>query len=362
LRPSAELVTGFASRYRRDSFYRTGWNILFLQIAFSAVVVGLAILSLTLLYDEVLRQLIGAIAQSLASGSSPSTDSAFIASGLEYEKQKSMVLTVTGILVAAAIFSWLITSIALRPTKNALQSQKQFVGNIAHELRTPLAIIKTDTEVALFNERLDKDTKETLASNLEELDRISDIINNLLSMNALLDPGKIAFENVDLGPIVERVERSLSELVEHKKITFKTKVSEYRTTWGNPAAVEQILMNITKNAVNYTRTSGEVSVEVSPDHEGRVKIAVKDTGIGIPEKDLDHVFEPFFRGDRSRNRASGGGSGLGLAIVGELVRTHKGKIRIDSKEGVGTTVSVFLPRGHGTPSKPKEAGPSIDFS
>ncbi len=333
-------------------------------MGFALVLVALMLVSLSYLYNEIIEGLIHAITQSVASGVDPSSDGAFIASSLEYEKQKNMVLTAAGILIAAAVFSWLITAMALRPTRLALQSQKQFVGNIAHELRTPLAIIKTNTEVTLFNEHLGTDTKQSLASNLEELDRISDIINNLLSMNTLLDPGKMVFTNVDLEPVIQGVMHSLEDLAKQKRIALTSASEGYQTVRGNTVALEQIIMNIVKNAVNYTRDGGSVDIQTRPDYHGHVEIAVRDTGIGIPEKDLEHVFEPFYRGDKARNRASGGGSGLGLAIVGELVRSHKGHIRITSIEGAGTTVFVTLPCGKEEVKKkgsaPKES--SVDYA
>jgi signal transduction histidine kinase len=358
-------VTGFAHRYKRDTFYRTGWNVLFLQVGFAIVLVGISLVSLSFLYDEIIAGLIEAITRSIASGANPAGDSAVIAASLEYEKQKNMVLAATGILVAAAVFSWLIMSIALRPTKRALESQKQFVGNIAHELRTPLSILKTNTEVALFNQSLDRGARDSLVSNLEELDRVSDIINNLLSMNALLNPERVVFVNVDLGPVIERVTRSLSEFADQKKIEISSEAGSYQTVRGNAAALEQILMNVVKNAINYTRPGGSVTIRTVPDYRGHVEIEVSDTGIGIPEKDLEHVFEPFYRGDKARTRVPGGGTGLGLAIVGELVRSHKGRIRLTSVEGRGTTVYILLPCGKDEPSEvhaPLPTEPSVHLS
>ena len=231
MKPFAESVTAFARRYRRDIFYRTGWNVVLLQVGFAVVVLGIMLFALSMMYDEVVTGLISSItdsiAKSIVSGTAPNLDSTMIAYNLEYEKQRAMVLAGSGVLAVAATFGYLITRIALVPAGNALKSQKQFVGNVAHELRTPLSIIKTNTEVALFNERLDTDTQETLRSNIEELDRISDIINNLLSMNALLRPEKMEFSNVDMSPILERVASSLEDLAEHKRISIVVSKNDY---------------------------------------------------------------------------------------------------------------------------------------
>lgn len=357
----AESVTGFAYKYRHDVFYRTGWNVVVLQVGFASVLLVIVVASLSLLYDEVIQGLITSIAQTVASGTSPTFDSISIATSLEYEKQKNMVLTATGVLIAAAVFSWLITRMALSPTRNALDSQKQFVGNIAHELRTPLSIIKTNTEVALFNQGLDGDTRDILKSNVEELDRISHIINNLLSMSALLRPEKMEFTNTNLGPLIDRVVDLLTDLSGHRGVSIEVRKGPDPIVWGNSAALEQILMNLVKNALNYTPSGGHVSVETEANLSGRVELRIADTGVGIAEKDFYHVFEPFYRGDQSRNRKSGG-SGLGLAIVSELVKVHKGSIHIRSAPNQGTTVLVTLPPGRNQTAKNGRNEIAMDFS
>lgn len=364
----AASVTDCAHRYQHDVFYRTGWNVVLLQVGFTALLVAGMVFALSVLYHDVLSNFVSSIAQTLADGKIPSPqENAFVAQDLEYAKQKNIVLASTGVLVLAAVFGFLITRLALVPTKAALTSQKQFVGNIAHELRTPLSIIKTNTEVALFNEKLDDDTREMLVSNVEELDRISDIINNLLSMNALLNPEKMRFSNVDLGQVVDRIRSTLADLAEHKRITIETRLSEWRTVWGNFSGVEQMVMNVAKNALNYTAPGGTVSIVVEPADRRTIGITIEDNGSGISEADLGKIFEPFYRGDRSRNRGSGGGSGLGLAIVSELVKTHKGRISLRSAVGKGTVVSLFLPEGQAPtaserPNEPSHSEIAMDFT
>jgi signal transduction histidine kinase len=245
----------------------------------------------------------------------------------------------------ASVFGYLVTRLALTPTRNALENQKQFVGNIAHELRTPLSIIKTNTEVALLANSISTDMRETLESNVEELNRISGIINNLLSMNLLLRPEKMEFANINLKTIIDRVFHALDGLSKKKNVMLGITGSEYQTVWGNESGVEQILMNVVKNAINYTPAGGSVTIHVEANFQNEVEVAVTDTGVGIPEKDLAYIFEPFYRGDASRNRQGGAGSGLGLAIVNELVKIHKGSIAIRSSEGTGTSVEIHLPRG-----------------
>lgn len=322
--------------------------------------------ALLFLYDRIVLHLLQGIRNAFLSGALSPASSELIVDTLQYEKWQVMVLAGTGVLMLASVFGWMSIRLARDPNHEALQSQKRFIGNVAHELRTPLAIIKTNTEVALFNEGISPDVRKTLQETIEELDRISDIINNLLSMNVLLRPDKTKFENVDLGVVVDRVVRNLSDLARHRQIEVTVKKSDYRTVWGNMSGLEQIVMNVTRNAINYSGRRGYVLITIEPNYQGEIALTISDTGVGISEEELFHVFEPFFRGDRARGRTGGSGSGLGLAIVSELLKLHKGKIAIRSVLGEGTTVSISLPCGRHSEAAPKngkkQSEIAVDFS
>ncbi len=263
---------------------------------------------------------------------------------LEYSKTKNFIVVGTLVVLVAAIFGYIIARITLRPTRDALSSQKQFIGNVAHELRTPLAIIKTNTEVALFDQSLQEKLKRTLRSNIEELDRASDIINNLVSLNALVRPERIEFKNVDLGTIVSKIVTKLTPLASQRELEVTLRKSEFCMVWGNTTALEQIVMNLLKNAIIYTPPRGQIILTIVPTYRGSMELTVQDSGIGIARKDLFRILEPFYRADHSRARKQGG-SGLGLAIVSELVKLHRGKISIRSALKHGTTVLISLPCG-----------------
>ena len=193
------------------------------------------------------------------------------------------------------------------------------------------------------------DLKHTLTSNVEELDRISDIINNLLSLSALIRPERIKFTSFELAHVVDDVVEKYAKLAQVNQQEIVVKKSPETNVSGNVTAVEQIVGNLLKNAINYTPKRGTVVITTSPAPNGFVELSIKDTGIGIPRKDLFRIFEPFYRTDQSRTRARGG-TGLGLAIVSELVKLHGGKIAIRSAMGRGTTVIVQFP---GTPAPAK---------
>lgn len=258
------------------------------------------------------------------------------------------------IILMSSLFTYVITRIALLPTREALESQKRFIGNIAHELRTPLSIIKTNTEVRLLDSDVPSVAVDLYRENLEELDRVSDIINNLLSLSGSLQPGRLAVREVDLGPLVDGVLARLRPLAERKALEIEVRVSERRTVLGNPTALEQIIMNLVRNAISYTE-EGRISVIIEPVFPDLMELVVQDTGRGIARKDLHHIFEPFYRADPARSRGQGN-SGLGLAIVSELVRFHSGKITVRSAPGRGTTITVLLPAGRASLAIPEEEG------
>jgi two-component system sensor histidine kinase CiaH len=276
-----------------------------------------------------------------------------------------------GVLVLSGLCGTLLARFTLGPARDTLRYQKLFISNVAHELRTPLSVIKTSTEVGLIDDSLSASVKETFYDILNELDRVSEIINNLLSLNALTRPERMRFANIELGTLVDSVTKRHAMLANERNIKLNIKKGSYTTVWGNTTALEQIIANLVKNAISYTPkgTNGEVTVEVRPEGD-MLLLSVTDTGIGISQEDLFHIFEPFYRADMSRVRKiKKGGSGLGLTIVNELVRVHHGKIQIQSALRRGTAVYVYLPFGTSSNNPVPEVNPesdeseiSIDFS
>ncbi len=288
-----------------------------------------------------------------------------LADNLEYARSSIIVVVGTLVLIGTAIFGYLIAQLALRPTRMALESQKQFVSNVAHELRTPLSIIKTNAEVALFSEPEGTKTHTMLLGTVEELDRISDIINNLLSLSAVVRPGRLSMGAIALPDVVARAIGNLKDFAAKRRMEIQVMADEVPAVWGNAGALEQIVMNLVKNALAYSREGAPpVLVRISSDHHGHVELSVEDEGVGIAEDDLPRVVEPFYRGDPSRTRRASG-SGLGLTIVNELLKLHEGKMRIRSTPGRGTKVLVTLRRAPDAKEEAAKGSPSevvVDFS
>ena len=336
----AAWATDLHNKYWYDIFFRTEFNIIALQIIF-AVIIGITVtISFDYLYKDILQTLLQSIVQSVQTHHTVTSQSIF--DSIQVVKSNNFFSFFTITLFVTLLFSYIIAKITLTPTRNALKSQKRFIGDIAHELRTPLSIIKTNTEVALLDDTIDPQTKSIFTSNIEELDRMSEIINNLLSLSNLTKLENMEFKHVDIGHIIDSSVKKLSELAGSKNILVTVRKTPPSGVWGNTTALEQITTNLLKNAINYTADGGQVTVQIQPDYRGSIILSVADNGIGIPSKDLSHIFEPFYRSENSRNRKSGG-SGLGLTIVHELIKLHGGSIDVNSRIHKGTTVVVTLP-------------------
>jgi len=338
----AASATAFADKYRFDPFFRTEVNIIGLQLAKLVFLVGVFAVTATMFYNDASYAIQQGIYQAILPQSSPVEIAQVVVTQLSSVHARTILLTVGLLVLVTILFSYIITRLALAPVRNALESQKQFIGNVAHELRTPISIIKTNTEVSLMSPDVSKELRGTLNSTIEELDRTSEIINNLLSLSAYIRPERMEFTDVDLGAIVNEVMLKLRGLSEPKHLEIEARLSERRTVVGNAVALDQIVMNILKNAILYTPTNGRILITVEPVHPNHIEFSVRDSGAGIPRKDLFRIFEPYYRGDPSRKR-SGSGSGLGLTIVSELVKLHNGKIVMRSAERRGTTVTILLP-------------------
>ncbi len=237
-----------------------------------------------------------------------------------------------------------------------LGGQKRFVSNVAHELRTPLSIIKTTSEVALLDPALSREARRSFVEIVQELNRASEILNNLVTLNSLENPARMAVQNLDLGPIVDDAVKKLRALARERGVRVRVRTAVGSIAVGNRAALEVVAYNIIKNAIAFTPADRGGSVVVHTAAAGSsVTITVEDEGVGMTPEELSHIFEPFYRADTSRNRAiSQSGSGLGLTIAQELVRAHGGAVRMSSKKRRGTTVVVTLPRGGFIPATPTQ--------
>lgn len=220
--------------------------------------------------------------------------------------------------------------------------QRQFSGNAAHELRTPLAIMQTKLELfAAEHKNLEGDTAELVRSQAEQLDRLSRLVHTLLEMSNLSSAPRS--DRIELAPLVEEIITDLTPLASQNDITMEQDCDNVVIT-GSDALIYRLVFNLIENAVKYNRRGGSVSVSVHKENSD-VVVRVSDTGCGIPEEYRESIFQPFFRVDKSRSRQMGG-VGLGLALVHEIAVLHGGSVRAEPGNKSGTVFIVTLPAGN----------------
>ena len=217
-------------------------------------------------------------------------------------------------------------------------AQRQFTGNAAHELRTPLALMQAQVE--LFSaEHPDvlPETADFLRLLREQTERMTQMTRTLLEMCGL--QAVPCTDHIELGPMIDEIFADLAPLAEKNNITLEREGDGTMT--GSDTLIYRLLFNLTENAIKYNRPDGSVRLSVTPEPE-KLLIRVSDTGRGIPEHFQRSVFQPFFRVDKSRSREYGG-VGLGLSLVWEIVKLHGGTVCVENSSEAGTTVAVSLP-------------------
>ena len=226
----------------------------------------------------------------------------------------------------------------LERLNNAFSAQKQFTGNAAHELRTPLALMQAQLELfSAEHPDVRPETAEFLTLLREQTERLTQMTKTLLEMSNLQQVARN--EQLQLAPMVEEIFTDLASLAEKRSITLEAEGDAALT--GSDALIYRMLFNLTENAVKYNRLGGSVRVELAQGQEKCI-IRVSDTGCGIPEEYQRSIFHPFFRVDKSRSREYGG-AGLGLSLVWEIADLHGGSVWVEESSDKGTTIAVELP-------------------
>ncbi|HEV2667863.1 MAG TPA: ATP-binding protein, partial [Blastocatellia bacterium] len=230
----------------------------------------------------------------------------------------------------------------------AFERQKQFTSDASHELRTPLAVMRGDIEITLRRERSAEEYKRALTSNLEEIMRLSRLVEDLL-MLARGDTGRIELrcEPVDLNDVCRRMAEYIAPLADQRDQTLTYEPPPGAETAPVMVSVDllrikQLLLNLLDNAIKYTERRGRVALGLKTEDKVAV-ITVSDTGRGIPPEDLPHIFERFFRRSAKTADRTAAGFGLGLSIVKWIVDSHGGRIEAKSEVGKGTVFTVRLP-------------------
>ncbi len=221
------------------------------------------------------------------------------------------------------------------------QKRRNFVSDASHELKTPLASIKLLSDSILQNDMDSVTVKEFVGDIGNEADRLNRMTQKLLSLTRIESQEDSDCEIVYMAPTVDRVVRMLTGIAEANKITIHTNVVQDSPILVIEDDLYQVVFNLVENGIKYNVPNGELFVTLDRQEDNAV-IAVRDTGVGIPEESVGHVFERFYRVDKARSRKSGG-SGLGLSIVRNMVERNGGQISLESKVGEGSVFTLMFP-------------------
>jgi len=257
---------------------------------------------------------------------------------------------IVAIVVSVAAIGSLLSEIAMRPVRESYQRLKQFTADASHELRSPVAAIQTNVQVALVDPELTSPTVRQQLQAVERLTRrLGKLVDDLLFL-ARYDSGATpeSLQQLYLDEILLEVTQELEAIATEKNIDLQLSWDEPDDTdpdftlWGDRDRLARLFTNVIANAIEYANVGGTVTVELQRDDRD-LCVEVCDDGIGIPSAALPHIFDRFYRVDRSRSSQPSTGTGLGLAIAKAIADDRGGRIQIRSREGQGTTAIINLP-------------------
>jgi len=236
--------------------------------------------------------------------------------------------------------------------EDAFLHNHRFMADASHEMRTPLTIIRGELEALVQKPMLGKESRDSIGSTLEEVERLARIVENLFAI-ARLDAGEVQAKRTtfDLSKLAANTAEQMLLLATDKNISIKCDAPTPVLVEGDQSRLKQVIVNLLDNAIKYTSEGGSIQVAVR-DVDHKAILEVIDNGIGIPAEAQSHIFERFFRVDKARSREMGG-AGLGLAIVKSICATHGGAVEVESAEGRGSRFRVELP-------KPSELNPDLN--
>ena len=269
-----------------------------------------------------------------------------VADRVELEDQYTLLIEafavagLVGMLLAAG-GGYVLIRKSTAPVERSMDQMRRFMADAAHELRTPITLLRTRAEVAAGQDREATRDAATLQAIEREATRLGEITGDLLTL-ARADAGEwpVAREALYLDDAAAGAVEAARTLAEHKRVVMEVGTFEEAKILADPALVRRLLLIVLDNAIKFTPSGGRVRLDVSA-QDGRAAVVVSDTGIGIPAEQLPHVFERFYRGDPARREAEG--AGLGLAIARWIADVHGARIDVGSQPGVGTRVTLRFP-------------------
>lgn len=252
------------------------------------------------------------------------------------------LIFVNGVIIfVSGGLAYFLAGKTLQPIQDMIEDQHRFIADSSHELRTPITSLKIATEVALRDKKLSvRDAKQILNDNLLEITKLQRLSDGLLRLAQYDSPEhKNIFSKVSSKKVVEQALVEVETLAKNKKITFQNEIKNYHIK-GNEAELVELLVILLDNAIKYSPENTKIELD-SKKTKSYVYLSVFDEGIGIAENDAPHIFERFYRSDKSRTGTKG--FGLGLSIAKRIVDSHKGTIRVKSEQDKGTQFIIKLP-------------------
>jgi len=251
----------------------------------------------------------------------------------------SLLFINSSILLLAGGAGYLLAGQTLQPIKVMMDKQNQFIADASHELRTPIATLQAEMESSLMAKSItDKIARNLIKSNLEEVDHLKKLTNNLLLLTSN-QAINFNLQNLQLANILKIAKSRVASLAKHKKIKISSKIPK-ATIRGDQNSLVEAFIIILENAIKYSHSNSSIFITGSKsDH--KISLSIKDQGIGISAKDLPHIFERFYRADKSRSNTDG--FGLGLSIAKNIITNHHGSILVSSALNKGSTFTVILP-------------------
>lgn len=254
--------------------------------------------------------------------------------------QVSLIIINGIILVLAGGAGYFLAGRTLRPIQEMVDEQNQFISDASHELRTPIATLRAEMEASLLEKHVsDKEARKLIASNLEELGRLQELANSLLRLAHVDRKKGIFIESISLNEVITTAFKKVSAVAQKKQITFVMDIGKGKIK-GDKQSLIEVFVNLFDNAIKYSAEKTKVTVS-SKLKKHSIIIRIMDEGRGIASEDIIHIFDRFYRADKSRSHADG--YGLGLSIVKKIVISHGGSIHVESALNKGTTFILTFP-------------------
>jgi signal transduction histidine kinase len=257
---------------------------------------------------------------------------------------KLILITLPGIFLISFFVSRYLVNQAMQQISDFFTFQETFSSNVTHELRSPLASLKGNLEVTLRKDRVTEEYKDILNLSLKEVDRIINLLNNLnLLASSKFKPLDLFRDSVDIGKVIDELVRAYTPVLKAKRINFNAAKVAKAACICDEGLIRRTIENLIDNAVKYTPEGGSISLEVAKEAK-KILITITNTCLAMSKLDVEHIFEPFYRGKNTmRNNAQG--KGLGLYISRYIVRSHGGDITLNNTYGNLFSITISLPLG-----------------